>query len=170
MIGPVSRRMSHAVSRCACFPFSSEIAAMRFAARANSSHILSTSAVALDWSKTRKYSDAAQARIQEEGLLLQVSTFSSDSGALAGKSHLSSALHRFPGTLKGHSKARAPSTNGYADSHRLSDGLPPRLRSHKLACILCNTPRLECKLENWDHLLTLSSARTSSASRRSRCS
>jgi hypothetical protein len=61
----------------------------------SSSYILSTTAFAFDWSKVRQYSDAAQARIQEEGLPLQVSTFSSDCGVLAGKSRLSSALRRF---------------------------------------------------------------------------
>jgi hypothetical protein len=41
-------------------------------------------AFAFDWSKIRHYSDAAQARIQEEGLPLQVSMFwSSDGGVLA---------------------------------------------------------------------------------------
>ncbi|KAJ7811852.1 hypothetical protein B0H13DRAFT_514644 [Mycena leptocephala] len=76
----------------------------------SSRYILSTSAFAFDWPKVRQYSDAAQARIQE-GLPLQVSTFSSDSGVLVrqwcsgyGKSRLSSALHRFLGTLKGPSK------------------------------------------------------------------
>jgi hypothetical protein len=69
---------------------------------------------------------------------------------------LSSALRRFPGTLKCPSKARAPYTNGYADLHRLDNPRSSRtLPQTGLYVPSLIPPGWSASWEHWDYSLRL---------------